>query len=41
MRSILIVVCLLGIAQAAQNVQWFDGTLSDHFPVVLCVDVSE
>jgi predicted extracellular nuclease len=22
------------------NLQWFDDTLSDHFPVVLCVDVS-
>jgi predicted extracellular nuclease len=23
------------------NIQWFDETLSNHFPVVLCVDVSE
>jgi predicted extracellular nuclease len=23
------------------NIQWFDDTLWDHFPVVLCIDVSE
>jgi hypothetical protein len=49
MRSILTVLRLLKVAQRAErtrkvgsrNVQWSHDTLSDHLPVVLCVDMSE